>query len=116
MKNEQIEQLLRRYQPLSPSASLRSRVLNEAAVPRRVPIERLDWSLAAAAVLLVALAFATKGPQPRQPAVPKDALRDQRIQMVARLIGDGPHAAQIATLMIASADSPVKQKEEVPWH
>src|SRR5690348_1577182 len=112
MNDEQIERLLQRYQPLPPSGALRDRVVNAASAPRRVPVERIDWSLAAAAVLLVGLAFATMGPQPQEPPVVKDALREQRIQTVTKLMGNGPDATQLATLMLASTDSPVEQKEE----
>jgi hypothetical protein len=110
MNDEQIEQLLQRYQPLPPSGALRDRVLNAAAVPRRVPLRAWDYGLIAASAALVIAAAATRPHSGKRNPTAVEMAHQLDVQEMAARVG-GPAAAAIAETLVPWPD-PRWQVEE----
>jgi hypothetical protein len=100
MTDEQIEAALNRHRPAAPSSSLRQRVLDPNARPDRVPLVAIDWSLAAAAMLVIAVAsFTSSDSRHESPSEVDDAWR-QQVQLLTLSAGGGETARFFAELSL----------------
>jgi hypothetical protein len=97
MKDSDIEDLLRRYRPVGPAASLRERVV-AAGAPRRI----WPWAGAAAALLVSFLGFrAAAGYELRSADVsPESALAVSPADDLAELLGGDAAARELAALIV----------------
>ena len=112
MTDEQIETLLRRYQPQRPPAELRARVLTAASGAARVPLTLLDWALLVAAACLVAAAvWPTVDKRSDDPLTA--AYRD-RVQEVAERLGGSAEAEQLAVIVVAAQPRADDRKNDEP--
>ena len=110
MNDEQIEQLLRRYQPVRPPQALRDRVVNAAATPRTVPLRAWDYGLVAAAAALVIAAVVTRPHPGKRTPTAVEMAHQLEVQDMAARVG-GPAAAAIAETLVPWPD-PLRQVEE----
>jgi hypothetical protein len=100
MTDEQIEAALNRYRPGAPSSSLRQRVLDAAARPDRVPLVAIDWSLAAVATLVIAVASFTGSDSRRESPSEIDNAWRQEVELLTVSAGGGAAARYFAELSL----------------
>lgn len=99
MTDEQLEAMLTRFQPAAPDAAVRARVL-AAAADRRVPLTSWDWTLAAAAAVLLVAALATDAHRPPAAETALDAAWRAEVAQVAESIGGDDRARQLAATLV----------------
>ena len=104
MKDDQeLEDLLRRYEPAAPRASLRSRVIaSSVREPRAWP-----WAVAAAALVVLAVGLATAAARVIEP-VDADSATSQRaleVEALASIVGDADNPRALAEWMIDRRDA-----------
>ena len=100
MKDEELEGLLRRYEPVAPPASLRARVIGERTNPRRT------WPWAAAAAVLVGVILGLHAARGRLSDTWTHERTQERalaIEMVTEMFG-GDDAARVMAEQAVARD------------
>ena len=111
MNDDELEVMLRRYKGVDPPASVRARVVT-ARGPRRVPLTRLDWVLAAAALLLTAGAALTD-PDLSDTAVSEvQAAWEMSVAELAATMGGGDEALAYAQMVVPQPELMPPGEEE----
>ena len=67
MTDEQVEDLLRRYEPRAPDAAVGSRIVTAAVNPRSVTLRATDYKLLLAAAVFILAAILSDQETPRLP-------------------------------------------------
>ena len=98
MNDEELEATLRRYRGINPPAALRARVAARRG-PVRVPLTRLDWALAAAALLLTAGAAMTD-PDLSKAANEVQTAWEISVEQLAATMGGGEGALAYARMVV----------------
>jgi hypothetical protein len=104
MTDDELEQLIARYQPSDPVPELRDRVLAGAAA-RRVRLGALDWTCAATAAALILAAVATRTP-PADVASAAEIERQRAVRDTAEMLGGGAEAVTLAELIVPPVPEP----------
>ena len=112
MTDDQIEDVLRRYQLSGPVEGLESRILTAADRPRSVTLGVADYRLLlAAAVLILAVILS----DPDTPSVPRhvDASWRAEVAAAAAVIGGDERALELAEVMVPAPQK--SESEEETW-
>jgi hypothetical protein len=97
MKDDELETMLRRYQVGEPPVTLRARVLDRAAMDRRVRLGAFDLALAAAAaILLISWAATGTAGLVAQQTPAAEAARREAVRQLAIELGPGQRSLMIA--------------------
>jgi hypothetical protein len=115
MDDEQLESKLRRYRVGDADPGLRARVL-AAKRPRLVPVTTLDWTLLAAAAVLIVAAVATDPDLGDAAASAAEIAWQAQVEDVAALLGGDDEARAYALMVVPrpalSLTPPAVEEEE----
>jgi hypothetical protein len=112
MKDEELEQLIRRYRPVAPAPQLRERIVASLAAPR-VRLGALDWVCATAAAVLIVASFVTRVDQPVD-ATFAEANRRRAVEETAAILGDDAAAVALAEVAVP-LPTIASPSAEQPW-
>jgi hypothetical protein len=100
MTDDQIEELLRRYELRAPGRSLESRILTAAEGPPSVRLGVLDYRLLLAAAVLILAAVFTAPMTQRVPPNGADLAWRAEVEAAAAAIGGDEQALKLAELLV----------------
>ena len=112
MTDDQIEELLRRYQLSAPDTGLESRILTAAEKPRSVTLGVVDYRLLLAAAVLVLAVILSDPDKPSAPRPSEIAWRAE-VAAAAAAIGGDERALELAELFVPRPQK--SEFEEEPW-
>jgi len=113
MTDEQIEELLRRYELRAPGRGLESRILTAAEGPPSVRLGVIDYRLLlTAAVLLLAVVYTAPTTRPVRATAADRAWRAE-VEAAAAAIGGDEQALKLAEMLVPR--SKLLELEEEAW-
>jgi hypothetical protein len=103
MKDDELEDLLRRVRPAGPPPELRARIVRSSGAISARRVQRTwPWAAAAAALLVATLALHQAARLGAASAIDLSTPRDETVEALADMFGGDREARAIAELMIAT--------------
>ena len=99
MTDEQVEDLLRRYEPRAPDAAVGSRIVTAAVNPRSVTLRATDYKLLLAAAVFILAAILSDQETPRLPR-PSDVSWRAEVTAIGDAIGGDEGALELAEWLV----------------
>ena len=112
MTDDQIEDLLRRYELRAPDAGVESRILTAAERPRSVTLGVVDYRLLLAAAVFILAVILSDPDTPRVPRPTEVAWRAE-VAATAAVIGGDERALELAALLVPPPQK--SESEEEAW-
>lgn len=103
MSEHDVEQALRRYRVVAPADALRARILAGTTSPAAVRLGALDYALAAAAAMLLAVWVGTGPAQLETRESAAEAARRRAVEQLTVELGGDEDARQFAELAVPAA-------------